>query len=212
MFRRRRMVVDPRFQLSLCAHAIAYGVLVMTAVTAGLFAPLVWHLGDNAPNQAVDNDSAVVMLYMHERFWALAGVCVTLVALGSLRLSHRIAGPLVRVKRNLRLIAEGKLPPPLRTRSHDYLKVEVQCLNDAVNGISQRVAAVRQASDELRRELAAAMAILPDADAARFAGALLAQRALGERLAGFCELDDLDAASETNVLPFRPVLELGGAR
>ena len=182
LFRRRRMVVDPRFQYSLCAHAMAYASLVMTAVTAGLFGPLLWQLSERAPNQSVDPDVAIVMLYMHERFWLLAAVCVALVALGSLRLSHRIAGPLVRFKRNLRMLAAGQLPPPLRTRPHDYLKAEVDCLNEAVQGVAQRVAAARASADALRHELAALVAANP-ADAARLERAQAAQRELAARLA-----------------------------
>ena len=53
------------------------------------------------------------------------------VVIGTVRFSHRVAGPMVRYKRNLALLADGKLPPPLRTRRSDFLKEEVVVLNRA---------------------------------------------------------------------------------
>jgi hypothetical protein len=92
---------------------------------------------------------------MHDRFWLLALLCACIVLLGAIKFSHRIAGPLVRYKRNLRLIADGRLPTPLRTRASDYLKEEVACLNAAVAGVTARVEAIRKAQLAVRHEVLA---------------------------------------------------------
>lgn len=162
VYRRRKVLVDGPFQWSLAAHGVALGLLVLVSVCCGLFAPLLWDLQAGAPNQEVDADLAIVMVYMHERFWVVAGACLLLATLGAIQLSHRIAGPLVRYKRYLRLLGDGKLPPPLRTRRHDYLKEEVACLNAAVAGLRRRHAEVQAAAAVLQGELAR----LPAASAA----------------------------------------------
>lgn len=195
-FRRRRLVVDRPFQWSLCLHGIGLGVLVLVAVSAGIFVPLLWNLGDRVPNVQVDPDTAVVMVYMHERFWLVAAICLALVTIGALRLSHRIAGPLVRYKRNLRLLAEGRLPPPLRTRRRDYLKDEVACLNAAVDGVRSRVDAIRKAQCAVRRQVEAALDRTPRA-AAELAGLVEAQRDLARAVAAFTETGQLDADRAT---------------
>lgn len=191
-FRRRRIVVDRPFQWSLCLHGVKLGLAVLVAVTFGMFAPLLWQLDGARSQAAVDGELAIVMVYLHERFWIVAGGCLVLVGFAAMRLSHRIAGPLVRYKRNLRLLAEGKLPSPLRTRRRDYLKEEVVCLNAAVDGVRQRVEAIRAATVVLRRELAAAVDGEPRL-AVRLQGALEAQRQLEQRVAGFRETGELDA-------------------
>lgn len=152
-FLRWRYVVDWKLQGSLILHGITYGGLVLLAVSVGMFSPLLWDLG------AVDTaggyeEQAIVMLYLHERFWLLAAMCLVIVVLGAVRFSHRVAGPMVRYKRNLKLLAEGQLPPPLRTRRADFLKEEVGCLNQAVAGVAERVDAIRRAQIGLRRKLA----------------------------------------------------------
>lgn len=192
-YRRHRIVVDRKLQWSLCAQGVLHGVMLLTLVAAGLFAPLLLDLGNQAPNDPLQADLAAVMLYMHHRFWWIAAAGFVLIAVGAMRFSHRIAGPMVRVKRNLRLMAEGKLPPELRTRDGDFLKEEVACLNAAARGIEARVAAMRAAHAELRRELRQA------ADAVRYEGvvpdlsaALAAESRLGEALAAVSSTGDLD--------------------
>lgn len=148
---RRRYFVDRTLQGRLIAQALLYGGLVIVLFCGGVFVPVLWELGGH--DSAVSFEAATVMLYMHESFWPIALLCAVAVTIGSVRFSHRIAGPLVRYKRNLRMLAEGKLTPPLRTRNGDLLQDEVAALNGAVQGVAQRVDAVRSAQLALRREL-----------------------------------------------------------
>ena len=188
---RRRFLVDWKLQGSLCAHGLLYGGLVLVAISCGIFVPLLWNLGDTSQAPGLD-DQAVVMLYMHERFWILALACFAIVVLGSVRFSHRIAGPLVRFKRNLRLLAQGKLPDPLRTRRNDYLKEEVAYLNDAVAGIAERLDAIRSAQLAVRREVLAAAARAPSHAAPELSPLLAASQALEQSLAAFERFDTQD--------------------
>jgi hypothetical protein len=191
--RRRRIVVDKKLQWSLCGHTIVHGVWLLVLVAVGLFSPLLLALRDGAPNEAYDSDVATVMLYMHHRFWWVAAFGCVAIALGALRFSHRIAGPMVRFKRNLRWLGEGQLPAPLVTRGGDFFKEEVRCLNFAVEGVQQRLATIRAAHADLRRELGAAI------DAVRASGAEVdlsplaaAEANLAAGLAQFQPLADVD--------------------
>lgn len=195
---RWRVIVDWRLQGSLCLHGLLYGSLVLVAVSAGLFVPLLWDLTDRTD---ATQDQAVVMLYMHERFWRLAGLCLFLIVLGAVRFSHRIAGPLVRFKRNLRLMADGKLPEPLRTRPGDYMKAEVNCLNDAVAGLTTRVEAIQQAHAALERELQAAAARMSRQAAFELGPVLAASRDLQCRIDSIERFDTRDDAIELETVP-----------
>jgi methyl-accepting chemotaxis protein len=170
----------------------------------GIFLPLLRGL-DGAPRAPGLDDRAVVMVYMHERFWGIALLCFVLVGLGALKLSHRIAGPLVRAKRNLRLLAEGKLTPPLRTRRSDYLKEEVDCLNKAVAGVAQRVDAIRSAQIAVSRELAAALAALPRHAAADLEPLVVASRELQRSIDAFSTLDPCDHVIPGPAVPPEPL-------
>ncbi|MBL9076836.1 MAG: hypothetical protein JNL08_04995 [Planctomycetes bacterium] len=208
---RWRYIVDWKLQGSLCLHGLLYGLLVLVAVSVGIFLPLVWNLG-SAERDAVLEEQAVVMLYMHERFWWLALSCIAIVLLGAIKFSHRIAGPMVRFKRNLRLIADGKLPTPLRTRPGDYLKEEVACLNRAVAGLAARAEGMQQAHAALERELAAALARVSRQAAFEFEAVREASRDLGRRVHSLESFDPRDDALPEPVPAPRPgfVLATGG--
>ena len=188
---RRRLVVDWKLQGSLCGHMLLYGGIMLACVAAGIFMPLLQGL-DNQPHGPGLDDRAVVMVYMHERFWGIALLCFVLVGLGAIKLSHRIAGPLVRAKRNLRLLANGKLTPPLRTRRGDYMQEEVACLNQAVAGVTDRVGAIRSAQVAVSRELAAALSALPRHAAEDLGPLVLASRELELSVGAFSTLDPCD--------------------
>ncbi len=192
-FRRRRIVVDKKLQWSLCGHTIVYGVWLLILVAVGLFSPLLLALRDGAPNEAYDSDIATVMLYMHHRFWWVAAFGCVAIALGALRFSHRIAGPMVRFKRNLRWLGEGRLPAPLVTRSGDFFKEEVRCLNAAVAGVQERLETLRAAHADLRRELGTAIDSVRASGAEVDLSALAAAEAhLAAGLARFQPLADVD--------------------
>lgn len=205
-FTRRRYIVDWKLQGSLCLHGLLHGGLVLVAIVAGIFLPLLWDLG--AGQSAQFEEQAIVMLYMHERLWFLVLGCAAIVVVSAVKLSHRIAGPLVRYKRNLRLMADGKLPSPLRTRPGDYLKEEVECLNAAVAGLTARVEAIRCAQAAVRAELSAVLAAAPRALAQQLEPLAEKCRELDRRAAGITSFDtgdERDAAADA-----APVLALAG--
>ncbi len=206
---RWRFIVDWKLQGSLCVHGVLYGLLVLVAVSLGIFLPLLWNLSD-ADQVNVLEDQAVVMLYMHERFWWLALLCLAIVVLGAVKFSHRIAGPLVRYKRNLRLLADGKLPSPLRTRAGDYLQDEVACLNQAVAGITTRIEAMQQSHVILHGEIQGAMARLSRQAAFELEPVLLASRELQQCLAAIQRFDTKDDVVPQPTPVTRPDLALAG--
>lgn len=188
---RWRYIVDWRLQGSLVAHGLLYGALVLVTVIVGIFAPLLWNLSDGAPGAGIE-DQAIVMLYMHDRFWFLAALCLLIVVLGAVKFSHRIAGPLVRYKRNLRLLAQGRMPTPLRTRSNDYLKEEVACLNAAVAGMKARIDAIREAQVAVAREIQALSMRTPRQAASQLEPLVAAGGELERRVAAFVDHDTGD--------------------
>ena len=150
--RRLRYVVDWKLQGSLTAHGVVYGASVLAAIGFGIFAPLLWGLADTGAESGFEEQS-IVMIYLHDRFWLIALLSLLVVVIGTVRFSHRVAGPMVRYKRNLSLLADGKLPPPLKTRRSDFLKEEVEILNRAVAGVGARAAAIRRAHAEVVRRV-----------------------------------------------------------
>lgn len=203
-FWHRQWIVDGPFQWHLISRSLAQTVLTLLFVSIGIFAPVI-----RAVASPENDEGAIVMLYMHARFWWIAGACLLVAGFGALVVSHRIAGPMVRFKRVLGALAEGQLSAPVHTRTHDHLKVEVDFLNAAVAGIALRVDAIAQAHAQLVAELQRCRDDLDDVTTppARSAvhGLQFAADRLGAALAAFRRADGTPLATVVRTKVSEPV-------
>lgn len=210
-FFRRRFLVDPPLQWSLVLHAQLLAVFLMVCVVGGLLWPLVNGVrGDSDSVSGVD--AATTLLHLHANLWWIALVTLVLPALASIRLSHRIAGPLVRVRRALRQLAAGSLPAPFRTRRTDYLRPEVAMLDEALTRLATDLGVLRSqqrtlraALDAIARGAAAGPAYGADPEvAALLERAAAAAAAIGDGLDVL--LGDADEADSPSAEPQREAL------
>lgn len=152
---RNRLIVDRGLQFDLVTRTVIFVLFVFCALYAMVFAPLVREISENSRDGQVPHETVGALMFIQERFWPVGIACLVVAILGALFVSHRIAGPLVRVKRVMRFVQEGHFPRPLETRPRDYFKTEVDVLNDMVGSIAGRIAELRRAATELRHALAA---------------------------------------------------------
>ena len=110
---RRQYIVDPPFQYNLIGRAIAFVLFTFLLMCVGLFLPLITKCDDANGDSSAEYDTATAFLYVHENFWPIALICLVVAIIGVVRISQRIAGPLVRVKRHLNSVAEGRFPQPV---------------------------------------------------------------------------------------------------
>lgn len=193
---RRRVIVDRQLQWGLALRSATFVSGLLCVVAFGLFLPLTRTLSEDALARSVHaaEDRATVMLYLHERFWPIALLAISLAILISLLTSNRIAGPLVRVKRHLRMLGGGLFPRPLRTRSKDYLKQEVETLNQAVESLAHRHVSRCEAFEDLEQAFGRCVDLTEDGAAPQFEAPL---RILGDELERL--RDELGVGSERTV-------------
>ena len=112
---RKKLFVNSKVQGMLIARCLGYAVACVVFILAGATLWRTWQ----APQTLVFvHFTAVAQQY--------AGLLTGLVCLSPfimydmLRTSHRIAGPLVRLKREMSRLADGETVPRLAFRSDDY--------------------------------------------------------------------------------------------
>ncbi len=71
-------------------------------------------------------------------------------SLSTISLSHRVAGPLVRVKQGLRSLANGMAPRGLVSRKHDFMSEEVMLLNKLTQSLRNRAAELKSSGTSLQ--------------------------------------------------------------
>lgn len=128
---RKQQFVNPKLQgaflLQLLLHwglflTAAFVLLTVWQVLTGPFRPINEHL-----------------VQMWERFRPVGVVLLLLMPaflLDSIKLSHRVAGPMVRLRREFQNLAAGKFVAPVRFREKDFFHEVADDFNQAIARIA----------------------------------------------------------------------------
>ncbi len=139
MKRRTRYVTDKNFQLRYVVKALVLMLLISiifawTVYRSG-WIPLVEKLSDVYPQKMLVPILKVANIKLMINLLLL----IPVVILFAIYLSHKIAGPLVRIERDIRAIAGGDLKTRLSLRKRDELKSLAGSINEMAESIEQMV-------------------------------------------------------------------------
>ncbi len=133
-------------QIRMLSQVILYSLIIFVLLAIPVFKPLMQALDDPAlswqERAVVAND----LLNLHARFWPWAlgaGLVVLIHCIHSIRLMHRVAGPLARLKHVFPQIGNGNLCVRTTLRQGDYLTSEVDLVNHMTAQLHSRIAALK---------------------------------------------------------------------
>jgi len=141
---RKRLFIDPRVQGALVMRVIMYWAFCLLTITIML---LCWRIFTGTSR----------IFYTHfEAMWFHFGpaliasfLLLPLVVVDVIRLSNRFAGPLLRLRRSMRELANGEHVEPIYFRSDDFW----QELADEFNSIAVRVQDKRYSHEASREDV-----------------------------------------------------------
>ena len=149
--KRRSAFVHP-LQARILTLVLTYTLIIFTMLAIPVFRPLMQTLDNPAlswqERAVVAND----LLNLHARYWPWAlgaGAVLLIHCLHTLRVVHRIAGPLYRFKQLYRQIGEGNLSIRATLRQYDCLMPEADLLNRMTTQLQTRISASKQAQTTL---------------------------------------------------------------
>lgn len=132
---KRTYLLEPRLQLGITFYFLLFEVATLTMIYFSVKASLVavlQHTANLSPSCSVlikDNEESIRQILMI--IFGTNAVVVTLFALvGGILISHRIVGPLFRVKKVLRQILDNEDPGQIRVRRSDYFTEIVPLLEE----------------------------------------------------------------------------------
>lgn len=136
--KRRTYLVDRSFQLKYALVLAAWGLLLSV-----LFGLWIWQAHEHATDLVLRAGGAKAALDRSDRLllWALAGIgALSAAALGlvGFLMSHRIAGPVYVMGRDLRLLAQGHFPGQRSLRKGDELQNLFALFRHAVDALRDR--------------------------------------------------------------------------
>ncbi len=133
----RRSVLVRGFQGSFVLTQLLWLTLLLVIFAALLVAPFVrsmQHVGANA-----DNGLARDFLVLHSVLWPLLAALLAGNAAVFVWLSHRVAGPIYRLRRVFEGVSTGRLDLRVRIRRHDYLTEEAAVLDAMIGELRRRI-------------------------------------------------------------------------
>ncbi len=149
--KRRRLFVDRAIQGALVIRVLMYWVLCVSIIGLGIYCV------NKTANRTIDNQAVINQTLVQFGPALIAAVLMLPVIIyDTIRISNRFAGPVLRLRRAWRNLAQGELGDPVKFREKDFwqdLADEYNQVRLLVQSLQQSVAEVRD--DEPREETSA---------------------------------------------------------
>jgi methyl-accepting chemotaxis protein len=177
--RRRQIVVDKKFQYGVSFKiSVGLACYLLIFCMMAMVSPFVVMLSGTASEEALVQASNEFHIFVKNLLLPL-GFTFLCIALHSMLLSHRVAGPAFRFRKTLESVKDGDLSVDIKLRGGDYLTELADTYNETIVGIRQDV-------DVMKRK---ARAILDGARSASAAGSTDVRK-IGEGLMEHAETLD----------------------
>lgn len=147
---RRKHVLIDQMQYRLLKINVAYFVVIFATFMTSLFAPLVWRLLASDGTSPAGARAAQQFLLIDETVWLPLLLTFLCLITHSVFVSHRIAGPLVRLRRVLGAVGDGDLTVRATLRQKDYLVREQAIINDMITSLGGRIGAAETTAEDIR--------------------------------------------------------------
>jgi methyl-accepting chemotaxis protein len=150
---RTRKLVDPRYQLKFGLFVVFFLLVYSLIFGTAMFFPLAMEMKASTTEEDQAR-IAMVVLGLHEKIWpSLTGV-LSLAFLGAILYSHRIVGPLVRLRKTVdNHFSKGDFTKRIRFRKSDELKELEGIFNSLADHLEQSQASDRAFHAELKQKL-----------------------------------------------------------
>lgn len=136
---RRKQLIINNFQYRLMIFHLAQFAAVVLFVMGAIYAPLMLKLDRSSLSELqkleVSNQLIGVNSMLLPTLWIVFG----LIIIHSVIVSHRIAGPIYRIRNILKAITGGDLTQRLTLRKHDYLMGDAEVVNDMIESLSGKI-------------------------------------------------------------------------
>lgn len=129
---RNRIYIDSQVQGALARRLVIHWTMFIFIAIVLAFCMQV--LGD--PLRSF-GEHAQQAWWIHGPFFLILIALIPVFVRDSIRLSHRFAGPIYRLRKTIRSIAKGKPAPPLKFRDDDYWQGLAEDFNTMVQRLSQ---------------------------------------------------------------------------
>ena len=167
----RRVLVDGLQNRLIVVNALHFVVIVLVFASA-LLVPLIARMSIESEYDQEVVEAAHQFLNLHYHLWPPLLLTLALLTLHNIVITHRIAGPLWRMRRELAAIGNGDLSRVVRIRPRDYMSQEAEAINSMTQSLKARVERIEERQEAAGAALTRLEAATRDNSRERFDAAL----------------------------------------
>ncbi|MFQ5587975.1 MAG: hypothetical protein ACE5F7_03965 [Nitrospiria bacterium] len=147
--RRFKKYIDRKFQGKIAMIVIVNALIYMLLLALFIFTPLAYRM----ENETLSSEIIRVgkdYLSLHEHVWPAILLLLVLVGFQSIRVSHRVAGPVYGFKAAIKSIRMRNLSDKLALRKGDFLYDLMEEINEMRSSLREAVQELKNKDDTLR--------------------------------------------------------------
>ena len=164
--RQKYSIVDRSLQYRVLAIIISYSLVIVLFLAICLFVPDILSMSNEQLSWEIRAAAADRLLTLHSRVWPAIIAMVCVLGIHSVRIFHRLIGPLYRFRWAFAEIAKGALNFRVQIRKNDYLHRENDSLNEMIDALAGQCESMQQAGSSALDSLTA-LEHGPDKDSGR---------------------------------------------
>jgi methyl-accepting chemotaxis protein len=137
------------------AIIVTYSLVVVLFLVVCLFVPDILAMSNEDLSWEIRAAAADKLLTLHSRVWPAIIAIVCVLGIHSVRIFHRLIGPLYRFRWAFAEIAQGALNFRVQIRKNDYLHRENEALNKMIDALADQCESMQQAGSRALDSLTA---------------------------------------------------------
>jgi methyl-accepting chemotaxis protein len=143
--RKQYSIVDRSLQYRVLAIIVTYSLVIVLFLAICLFVPDILAMTEEDLSWELRAAAAEKLLTLHSRVWPAIIAMVCVLGIHSVRIFHRLIGPLYRFRWAFAEIAKGALNFRVQIRKNDYLHRENESLNEMIDALAGQCESMQQA-------------------------------------------------------------------
>ena len=153
--RQQYSIVDRSLQYRVLAIIVTYSLVIVLFLVICLFVPDILAMSNEDLSWEIRAAAAEKLLTLHSRVWPAIIAMVCVLGIHSVRIFHRLIGPLYRFRWAFAEIAQGALNFRVQIRKNDYLHRENESLNEMIDALAGQCESMQQAGSRALDSLTA---------------------------------------------------------
>ncbi len=136
--RRQYSIIDRSLQYRVLAIVLTYSTVIVLFLAVSLFLPDILTMLNDDLSFEMRAAAADRIITLHSRVWPAIIAVVCVLGIHSVRIFHRIIGPLYRFRWAFTKISQGDLNFQVDIRKNDYLHREKEVLNQMISSLTEK--------------------------------------------------------------------------